>query len=152
MLVRFVIMLLSFWLIALAYLGVPVARQMMRNAPLTESVKPEKIEWSTEEIHDELWRPAVKYQYTVDQRSFEKNEVFQGYSYRNPYAAKEALKEISPLYPVVWFDPRNPQNSSMEKFFSKKQAVYFGIVLSLLIYFVIGGAQVVEKFSSKKQP
>jgi hypothetical protein len=141
---RFLIFFLGLWLAVFIYFAYPVAKQAYRNAPLTATVEPKSAHWQVREIHDEKWQFQVDYTYEIDGRLFEKQELFQGYSYRNPYAAKETLQEIIPEYPVVWYSPDKPENSSMEKFFPKKQATYSVIVFMLFVYF-IGGANLILK-------
>lgn len=123
------------WAVIFAFFAYPIAKQAYHNSALTAEVKPKSAHWSIREINDEKWVPEVTYTYEAANRSFEKNEIFQGYFYKNPYAANEALKAVESAHPIVWYSPENPEISSMEKFFSVKQAVYSAIIFMLFIYF-----------------
>lgn len=135
---RWLLILTAIWFGIFVYFAYPVAKQAYHNVWLTQSTEPKSAHWSIREIHDEKWVPSVKYTFEADGRPFENEEVFRGYSYRNPYVAKDALQEIISEHPVVWYSPQDPENSTMEKFFPKKRAAYSGMILLLFVYFNYG--------------
>lgn len=147
---RWFLVLIVLWFGVFVYFAFPVAKQAYHNAFLTQSIPPKSAHWSIQDVHDEKWIPQVKYTYEVDGRLFENDEIFQGYSYRNPYAAKESLQEIISEHPVVWYSPKNPENSTMEKFFPKKRAVYSGLILLLFVYFAYGLNLILQKINRGK--
>lgn len=129
---------IAFWFSIMIYFAIPVIKQIYHNSYLTSSVKPKSAHWSIREVHDEKWVPEVKYTFEANGLPFDNEETFRGYSYRNPYAAKDSLQEIISTHPLVWYSQKDPKNSTMEKFFPKKQATYAGIIFLLFLYFNYG--------------
>jgi hypothetical protein len=138
MLNRLVIIFLTVALLLLGFYGIPVVVQGYRNAAMTGSVKAENVEWSTRQINDEEWRPVAHFRYLVGGRQYENTEIFQGRKGRNPYAVESDFPYLKEEYQTVWYAPRDPQNSTLEKFFPTKRAIYAAVLFALLFYSVWG--------------
>lgn len=112
----------------------PLAQQLMNYTSYNKTASIDSIEWSIQPIHDELWRPKANFQYTVDGKTYQMQEVFQSGRYRNPYAAKEAVKALEKEKKWVWYSSKNPALGTLEKFFPEKKVIYSIITLFLVIY------------------
>lgn len=124
--------------VILLFFGFPVIVQIYKNSILNETVEPQDIRWKLVEIKDEEYRPEAHYSYVVNGKTYEKEELFQGESFRNPYKGQDALKTLSGSYPVVWYLSYDPSYATLEKYFPTKRAIYCGIVFVILIYTVWG--------------
>jgi hypothetical protein len=138
--VRILVAFISTALVILAFFAYPVVIQIYLNAPYTASIKPESLTWSLKKINEEEWRPLAHFRYQAEGHSYEKEELFQGEAYRNPYVGQEALQGLNEKYPLVWYVPEHPEKASLEKYFPLKRAIYCGIVFVLLSYGVFGGS------------
>ncbi len=119
--------------------------QIWRYQSYTSQISPNALTWTTVAVHDERWRPVAHFDYTVNGKRFEQNEVFQGGLYRTPFAAELAIKEINISRPKVWYSPYDPSQATLEKFFPLKKLIYALIVLMLFIYGAWAGHYIVSE-------
>lgn len=140
-------LLLTAWCIY-AY---PVVKQVFDHYALTQSVKAQSVDWTFQEVQEDDFRPFAHYKYIVDGHFYVGQELFQGYKYRNPYAANSDLPYLKEEYQVVSYAPREPNKSSLEMFFPKKRAIYACLLFALLSYFVCGGTMYTNYWLKKNQ-
>ena len=127
----------------------PLAMQLSHHVSYKEQVKPDVLNWTISPIHDELYKPVAHFQYTVDGKTYEGKEVFQGGLYRTPYAAEVAIQAIQSAEPVVWYAPSKPEKSTIEKFFPFKKVLYAFITLILVFYSAYMAYYLTDKFYRK---
>lgn len=130
---------LSIALFLIAVFGYPVLIQIYKNAFFTETIEPKTIDWSLVSFGNEDWRPKAIFSYKVRGKLYSQEEVFQGEKFRNPYKGEELLQELAKEKRLVWYNPNDPEQATIEKYFPKKRAIYTGILLGLLVYFIWGG-------------
>lgn len=106
--------------------GKIVSVQLNRHEVKKEGQDGAKVEFNFE--------PIIEYVYTVDNSEYRSTRVFPGeHVYFSEHAAKEILDE-HPVnnYVQVIYDPKDPQNSSIEKRPEGPNRVYLaGLVLTI---------------------
>lgn len=130
---------LAIALFFLALFGYPVVIQIYRNSALSKTVEAKNIHWELVQLREDDWRPKATYVYSVNGKLYSKEEIFQGEKFRNPYKAKEAVEGLAREKKWVWYNPEDPLQATLEKFFPIKRAIYTGILFALLAYFIWGG-------------
>lgn len=140
MIIRFVVIFLSFALLLIAIYAFPVVYKVYQNAALTESVPPNFVKWTGQEISDEEWRVKAHYSYTVNSKSYEKEEMLEGEKFRNPYLVETSIPALNERYKLVWYAARDPSNASIEKYFPLKRAIYSVMLFALFAYFITFGS------------
>jgi hypothetical protein len=134
MLERFGYALLACSLLVWAVFVFPIFMQTIEYIQAKESVAPESIEWSLDRIHDELWKPVVRFKYTVNGTTYQREERLQEGRYRNPYAAEEALKELKAEKTKAWYSASSPSHATVERFFPLKKILYALMTFLILLY------------------
>jgi len=134
----FIAILILVTLLVLGYLGVAVY-QIVHYNRLTAETQAENISWSVKAISDESYKPHAEYDFKVNNQTYHGGTTLSLASYRNAWAAEEAIKQIAPQYKTVWYDPSDPAFSSLEKYFPTKQLIYAIILAVILNYFAWGG-------------
>jgi hypothetical protein len=100
---------------------------------MSKIVIPNEVEWSIKKFNEETFIPEGSYQFTLNGVTIVGKTSLQQ-RYLNPFAAQEAINKFIYLSPQVWFDPSNPQISTLEKTFPLKKSFYAGILWALVIY------------------
>lgn len=96
---------------------------------------PVTVAFSALKINDEEYLVEADYSFDYEEKKYNGIEILQGVKYKNPFYAVEALPSLSKEYKRVWFDKKNPENSSLENHFPLKRVLYSLTLLALLIYF-----------------
>jgi hypothetical protein len=122
--------------IALLIYGIPVFKHIYRNVDLSAQAPLSEVEWKVNEVNDEKYTLSVDYAFDVEGKHYSGSEEWQGESFKNPYAAESFAKEQKNEITQVWYEPAHPENSSVQKYFPTKRAIYFFILLFLLNYFL----------------
>lgn len=133
----FIIFIIVITIIILGYLSVAIFKYYGYNR-LKAETSAVNISFSVTPLNDEKFFLKGNYQYRVKDVLYSGETTFST-AYRNPYAAEEAMKEISKNYRTVWYDPNQPSFSSLEKIYPTKQIVYAFILFALWNYFIWGG-------------
>lgn len=134
---NFYIGLLVVAVIGFAYFGLPLYWEWHRLQLLTEKAPLQSSEWKVKTVNEEDYRVEVHYSYQVDGKKYEKQELFQGEKYRNPYKAEGAIADFKKEYQTVAYNPKNPEDSSLETYFPTKRAVYLLVLFFLFNYFLL---------------
>ncbi|MGK5594795.1 MAG: hypothetical protein ACSNEK_05485 [Parachlamydiaceae bacterium] len=124
--------------IVLFYVGNAFYKVYQYNR-LKETTSVTEISWRVKPESDEHYYLEASYSYLVEGKAYQGETVLAGSPYRNAWAANQALKEISPQYHYVWYDPDTPSFSNLEKNFPSKAVIYAAIMFVILNYFAWGG-------------
>ena len=103
---------------------------------LKVQTSPSNIEWSIEEVKDEYFVAKGNYHFNFKGNSYTGTSALTDDAYRNRWAAEQGLKELSTLKPKIWFDPQNPQHSSLQKKFPLKECISAIFLWGLTFYFL----------------
>lgn len=143
---RFILILLGIGILGWTLFAYPTAALLVNYYSFKAFVEPDFINWSIESFNDEVWRAVAEFRYTVKAHTYNKQEVFQGERYRNPYAANVALEKLQKNFKVVWYNPENPSQASMEKFYPTKKSLYSLVTLGLVFYGAWLGSYLTRKW------
>lgn len=104
----------------------------------------EEIHWEVVKIADETFDLSATYSYKIREKIYQGKTTLS--SYRNPWAAKEALTIHQKRPWQAWYDAKAPQKSSLERTFPTKQVVSAILMLMLLFYFYWLGLYVGRRY------
>ena len=134
----FIALIILVALIVLGYVGVALYRIAQYNR-LSAQAKVENVTWSVKAFSAERYTPHAEYDFKVQGQTYHGGTTLSLSPYKNAWAVEQEIKQISPQYKTVWYDPSNPAFSSLERYFPTKQVTYAAILLSILFYFSWGG-------------
>lgn len=132
--------------IVLGYTGVTL-NKFYRYATLTEQTPVESIRWSIYSHDQEAFAPQADYTFTVDGQGYSNKIIWnEGDYYFNPWALEKPLAQLANQEWKVWFNPKNPTYSALQKNFPVKECLSTVIIWMLLIYFIMLG-----KYAERKR-
>lgn len=111
---------------------------LQRNTKVVES------EWSILKIDEDIYRVEASFNFIFNDQKYNGYEIFENPEYPNPWAAEQALKQMESKQWYVWFSPKNPHISSLEKYFPFKSALSTAVLWGLWIYFIWLGYYVTQ--------
>ena len=94
------------------------------------------INWEIEEKSEENYLVKGIYSFEFRGHSFPGTSHMTDMIYRNKWAAEQAVKEFTQKKWKVWFDPQNPDHSSLQKNFPLKECITAIFLWGLLLYFL----------------
>lgn len=95
-----------------------------------------EIKGKITEESSEAYTLSATYQYSVGSQQFSGSSPWGDSLYRNPWSAEKDLKEFSGRKWKVWYDPRQPDYSSLQKKFPLKECISSIALWALLLYFL----------------
>jgi hypothetical protein len=99
---------------------------------LNSFCKVNEVNFYVEEIKGK-YKIAGSYRFESDKKTISGKNFFKE-SFLNQFAAQEAIKNL-PKERLVFFDPKHPEISTLEKSFPYKNVIYALIALGVAIYF-----------------
>ena len=137
------------WLIFLIVIGAVVfwftAKAIylsLNEAQLKEAVSVQSIHWSVKALTEEQYQIEADYTFFLKNKLYHNKTLFTKPLYRNPFAAEGAIQSFSKQQWKVWYNPSNPDHSTLEKTFPLKDWIYVGILWALFCYFIWLGKSV----------
>lgn len=121
-------------LIVLAYTGYTFFN-IYEYSSLTQKTAPQSIQWSINKLDDDNFVLFANYAFNWDGKNYT-GKVIRDEHYLNAWATREALEGLNKGAYTVWFDPANPQNSTLFKSFPLKQSIYAAVLWLLFFYFL----------------
>lgn len=109
--------------------------QLYSYFSLTEETSAKTIEWSVIEITDEKYILGTKYSYSVNGVEHSGDSRMSSLSFRNAWAAEQAIPRYAKQAWTVWFSPTNPDYSTMQKSFPFKDCLSAILLWGILGYF-----------------
>lgn len=100
------------------------------------------VQWDIFEKSDEEFILISTYEFTVAGRDYTGKMEWSDFPYRNEWSAKKAIQERGQEPLFVWYDPSNPNYSSLQKHFPVKQCIYAVFLWGLFLYFIWIGSYV----------
>jgi len=94
------------------------------------------VEWHIIEKSEEHYLLEASYEIEFKTKFYAGSTRFADEPYRNQWAAEQAIKEYRGKKWKVWFDPQNPQYSSLQKNFPLKESVSAIFLWGLILYFL----------------
>ncbi len=81
------------------------------------------------------YRLEIEYLYIAGENSYKKTQIMPS-SYLNLFAVQKAIDELKNKNLPLYFNPRDPNQASLERVFPLKQCLYAIIMISILCYFI----------------
>jgi hypothetical protein len=103
---------------------------------LTHQAVPLAVDWGVAEVSDETFIPQASYTFKVRDQTFSGETQWTGEVYRNRWGAEDSLAEFSAQWKRVWYNPENPNHSSLYKKFPFKESISAAMLWALWIYFL----------------
>lgn len=94
------------------------------------------INWSVKEISGDQYLLEGHYAYHVNGSQYSGNSLIENPFYRNPWAAKHAIKEQASEPLTVYYSSQNPSYSALQKSFPLKEGLSSLVLCGLLAYFI----------------
>ncbi len=130
LLLLFIIAIATIW-----YGGRTIAH-VVHYAHLKAHTLPESIDWSFHIINDDEYIPVAHYTYRVGIDEYHGVGSYKGVYARNQWGADLLLKELQSKEVIIWYNPKNPEHSALEKAYPLKELMYTVALCGLLIYFI----------------
>ena len=102
---------------------------------LSGQVPAEVLQWNIKKISTSQYALHATYCYVVDGRELTAETLFSSPRYPNLFAAELDLKRWKAEKIHAWYQKTNPQFSSLEKRFPKKELINVVVSLGVLLYF-----------------
>jgi hypothetical protein len=128
--------LLAFVLSVVLWFAYHGGRQYYAFARLKERTVAHDATWEILKLSTNRFCLGSNYSYTVQGKVYRGRTIFQKAYYLNEYSAKAALDSSAKQNWMVWYDPRYPEISSLQKLFPFKNLIRGGLASLLLIYFL----------------
>lgn len=125
-----IVFLVTLWYSAIAGYRYYNYSILSRHSPI------DSIQWEVLEISEENYILKASYTFQVNSTKYSGVTSWPKESYRNTFAAYQALKEFAALPRNVWYNPHNPANSSLQKSFPLKECISALVLWGILLYFL----------------
>ena len=92
------------------------------------------------EIHEEnasSYAILAEYVYEVKEQPYKGKTLFQAPFYLNRPAAEAGIEKLKTFTWEVWYNPQAPKQSSLQRIFPFKTAVYAFLTLGVFLYFFV---------------
>lgn len=121
--------------IVLYYTGVAAYRYYTYST-LTAKTIAQNVQWSVQEIASDEYVLEADYNFELNQKKYQNRYLFKDSIYRNEYAAHYDIPHFVNRSWVVWYNPRNPEQSTLQKNFPYKESISAIFLWGLLFYFI----------------
>ncbi len=109
--------------------------QVFNHYRLSQATSPSSIQWTLHKQAEDDYRLKSNYRFDWKGNSYT-GQLEQSQEYLNEWAGQEALLKAKKKEFLVWFDPENPNFSTLNKDFPIKYSIYTILLWLLFIYFI----------------
>jgi hypothetical protein len=127
--------LLVVFAITLFYSGIALYRYYA-YVSLSGQARPTAMEWNILKETDSQYIIETPYQFSVSNKTYTGKTVWEEKNYLNEYAAQEAIEDANGNTWVVYYNPRDPEKSSLERRLPVKEVAYAIFLWGLFLYFL----------------
>ena len=120
---------------AALYLGGEFFYQLNQYFHLTSSAPVEVSDWKIVEKKKDKYSVEASYQFHVGERVIMGTFHFPKPVYQNPYLAEDLIEDWQEKTWTVWYHPKHPHITSLQKNFPTKKAMQFAVSLLIILYF-----------------
>lgn len=103
---------------------------------LSGTASASQIEWSTHRLSDDEYVVDAKYDFPVKGVAVNSESTLKDPVFRNAWAAEQAIKEYQKRAWKVYYNPGNPTDSTLQKYYPLKECISASILWGLVIYFI----------------
>jgi len=140
-----------YWLAFLIVLGLCVTGYttytlyyLFQYVILSQQAPVQDIRWSYKEVHSEEYVLHADYRLQLPTQVVDGGSDLPSQRLLNPWAAEQAIKKMQTRSWKAWYNPRNPHNSALQKYFPTKECISALVLWALLLYFVFLGFYVTK--------
>lgn len=130
--------LLFFLLVVIWFVGV-ACYQLFNYMTLNEHTTATSTQWHVKELSEEDFRIDVNYTFVASGVKHTGEMRMEGSPFLNQWAAEATIEENMNLPWEVWYSSRNPQHSTLQKYFPFKECLSAVLLLGVFIYFLCLG-------------
>jgi hypothetical protein len=127
--------LIVIFLIVLWYTGVALYRYYTYSR-LTSFTQAIQIEWTVRERASDEYVLEASYLFEANGTSQKGKMDLKHEIYRNRWAAEQMIPQYTKRNWTVWYDPSQPNHSSLQKSFPLKESISAGFLWILFFYFL----------------
>ncbi len=102
---------------------------------LTQTEVAQVRNWSVEEIKSGKFALIADYSFEKKGTTYTKHFQFKNPIYTNPYIAEDHIAKWKKERWQVWYNPKNPSESSLQKIFPFKEGIHLLLCIGVLLYF-----------------
>lgn len=113
-----------------------VGRDVFQYISLDSAVKASDVQWQVRENSEESFGLEGFYQFSWQGKVYSGESLFTGPYFPNKQAANEAIAKLSKESWTVFFSQKNPQKSSLQRFFPFLALIRAVLSIAVLVYFV----------------
>lgn len=121
-------------LIVIGYTGFTLMK-VYQHARLSEHTNPLSIKWSVNKLAEDNFVLQANYEFEWKEKTYTGKRLNEEH-YLNAWATRDELDKMNRDSFQIWFDPDNPQNSTLYKYFPVKYSIYALILWLLFFYFI----------------
>ncbi len=103
---------------------------------LALSTKPASIVWGVEEITEEHFAPLATYTFVYKGHTYQGQDQAKEHHARSAKGVEIELASLTKKPQRIYFDPKHPQVSALQKHFPVKESATSCLLLLLLLYFL----------------
>lgn len=129
---------------ATLWYGVDAAWKLWNYQTLTQTTQPTHITFSVHEAASDKFFLQANYTFTIEGKEYEGSTLLRSKLYRNRTSAEQATATQEPL--PVFYNPKNPAYSTLQKSVPFKECLYTAILIGLLVYFTWIGTSICKQF------
>lgn len=127
--------LAAIFLTSLWYTGIAAYRYYTFSS-LTAQTHPLSMQWTVHEVAEDDFYLEAAYSFNVDNKSFNGKTAWPRLFYRNKWAAEKDAPHMEKQHQIIWFNPHNPNHSSLQKSFPIKECISAVFLWGLFLYFL----------------
>lgn len=131
-----------YWTLFLIFIGLIVlgytvftAIKVYQHTRLSQEAPAKAMKWTINKLAEDDFALQANYEFEWEGKTYI-GKTISSDRYLNAWATRETLDKIKENAFHVWFDPENPQNSTLFKNFPVKYTLYTGVLWLLFFYFV----------------
>lgn len=118
------------------YIGFNFFMSLHRYFELTAMAPATFDSWEIEEVRENKFIVVTSYHFEVNGATYHQRYPIQKPIYPNRYLAQEHLENWKAEKTHVWFNPKNPHQSSIFRTFPFKQGIHLLLCIGVLFYFL----------------
>lgn len=118
--------------------------EIYRYALFSNTKKADITSWEIDEENSKFFISA-KYIYTIDNRSIDGKTTFYK-RFLNYDAAFSYLQNLSKKNFLAWYSKKDPNMSTIERFFPVKRSIYAALASCVFIYFIFLNKKLIRDF------
>lgn len=127
--------LIVIFAITLFYSGSALYRYYVYKS-LSAVTVPKVLEWNIVKEMDARYILETAYQFVVAGKEYQGTAVWHDEIFVNEYGAQEAIEESNGKRWEVYYNPSDPEESSLQRKLPAKEGLYAMFLLGLFLYFL----------------